>query len=65
MIAPNIMIGCMSKHLSEDKELQQQLRENPELQNAAIEEFLRLYVPYRSFGRTVSKPVNIAGQVRA
>jgi cytochrome P450 len=63
MIAPNIMIGSIAKHLSEDKDLQQQLRENPEQIPAAIEEFLRLYVPYRSFARTASKPVTISGQV--
>jgi cytochrome P450 len=63
MIAPTIVIGSISKHLAEDKELQQRLRENPEEIPAAVEEFIRLYVPYRSFSRTVSEPVEICGQV--
>jgi cytochrome P450 len=63
MIAPNIMIGSITKHLGDDKALQQQLRDNPDDIPAAIEEFLRLYVPYRSFARTSSKPVTISGQV--
>jgi cytochrome P450 len=63
MIAPTIVIGSISKHLAQDKELQERLRRNPEEIPAAVEEFIRLYVPYRSFSRTVSEPVNISGQV--
>jgi cytochrome P450 len=65
MIAPTIVIGSISKHLAEDKELQQRLRNNPEEIPAAVEEFIRLYVPYRSFSRTVNEPVEISGQVCA
>lgn len=51
------------KHLSEDKQLQQELRENEDLIPAALEEFIRLYVPYRGFSRTAVCPVTIGGQL--
>ncbi|KAF2668462.1 putative cytochrome P450 [Microthyrium microscopicum] len=62
MVAPPILISAMTNHLSKDKELQNQLRNNPELQNAAIEEFVRLYTPYRGFARTATHDVEISGQ---
>jgi cytochrome P450 len=62
MIAPTIFIGAVSKHLSEHKDLQKQLRENPDQIPAAVEEFVRLYTPYRSFARSASIPTEIAGQ---
>ena len=63
MIAPSILIGGICKHLSEDKELQNLLRSQPELIPAAIEEFVRLYSPYRGFSRTTSRDVEIHGQI--
>jgi cytochrome P450 len=63
MIAPTIVIGSISRHLSEDKALQAELRADPRKIPAAVEEFVRLYVPYRSFSRTVNKTVEISGQV--
>ncbi|KAH8653868.1 cytochrome P450 [Xylariales sp. PMI_506] len=63
VVAPPILIGSMCKHLAEDKELQQKLREDESLIPAAIEEFLRLYSPYRGFARTASKPVHLHGQI--
>ncbi|KAF2395531.1 putative cytochrome P450 [Trichodelitschia bisporula] len=65
MIAPTILIGNVSKHLSYDKELQNKLRADPSLVPAAVEEFVRLYTPYRSFSRTVATPQTIAGQTVA
>jgi cytochrome P450 len=62
MISPSILIGGICKHLSEDKELQNQLRTQPELIPAAIEEFVRLYSPYRGFSRTTSKDVELHGE---
>jgi cytochrome P450 len=62
MVAPPLIIGAICKHLSEDKELQQQLRSSPELIPAAVEEFIRLYTPYRGFARTVSKIVEMHGR---
>lgn len=52
-----------TKHLANDKELQNKLRANPELIPAAAEEFFRLYTPYRSFARSASHPVEISGQM--
>jgi cytochrome P450 len=62
MVAPPIMIGGICHHLSKDQELQQRLRQNPELIPAAIEEFVRLFSPYRGFARTVSKEIDLHGQ---
>jgi cytochrome P450 len=52
-----------AKHLSEDKELQKKLRENPDLIPVAAEELFRLYTPYRSFARSAAHPVEISGQM--
>ncbi|KAF7532238.1 hypothetical protein G7054_g8141 [Neopestalotiopsis clavispora] len=61
VVAPPILIGSICKHLSEDKDLQQRLRNDESLIPAAMEEFLRLYSPYRGFARTVSEPVELHG----
>lgn len=61
VVAPPILIGSICKHLSEDKDLQQKLRNDESLIPAAMEEFLRLYSPYRGFARTVSEPVELHG----
>lgn len=42
--------------------MQNKLRAQPELQPAAIEEFLRLYTPYRGFARTSIHDVTLSGQ---
>ena len=57
IIAPTVMIGSIAVHLSRDPALQQHLREHPELSEAATEEFLRLYTPYRGFARTARTDV--------
>lgn len=62
MVAPPILFGGICVHLARDPELQQKLRENPDLIPAAIEEFVRLYTPYRGFARTVSEPVTLHGR---
>jgi cytochrome P450 len=62
MIAPSILIGAITNHLSKDKELQNRLRADPKLIPAAIEEFVRLYSPYRGFSRTTSKTVELHGE---
>lgn len=61
IIAPTVLIGSIGVHLSRDLALQQQLRENPQLIPAALEEFLRLYTPYRGFARTANRDVEIRG----
>lgn len=62
MVAPPIIIGSICVHLANDPALQQRLRAEPDLVPAALEEFLRLYAPYRGFARTVSEPVEIRGR---
>jgi cytochrome P450 len=62
MIAPMVMVGSIAVHLSRDQELQARLRSEPELIPAAIEEFLRLYTPYRGFARTAVEDVEMGGR---
>ncbi len=62
MVAPPIIIGSIAVHLADDPVLQQRLRSERELIPAAIEEFLRLYAPYRGFARTVTQPTRILGR---
>lgn len=61
IIAPTVVIGSIAVHLCRDQALQQRLRDAPDLWPAALEEFLRLYTPYRGFARTVVEPVEIRG----
>src|SRR5690606_23113219 len=63
MVAPMVMIGNIAIHLSRDQELQRQLRTSPADIPAAIEEFLRLYSPYRGFARTPTRDVEIGGRL--
>jgi cytochrome P450 len=62
IVAPSVVIGSMTQHLSEHPDLQQQLRANPALIPAAIDEFLRLYMPYRGFARTPTRDIEINGR---
>jgi cytochrome P450 len=62
VVAPPILIGSICNHLSRDKELQNKLRADESLIPGALEEFLRLYSPYRGFARTASKDVHLHGQ---
>lgn len=62
MIAPSVFIGTMAVHLAQHPQLQQQLRDEPELITSAIEEYLRLYTPYRGFARTPNRDVEIGGR---
>jgi cytochrome P450 len=63
MVAPPLLFGVMCKHLSDNKELQSRLRSDPSLIPAAVEEFVRLYVPYRGFCRTPSRDVELGGRL--
>jgi len=63
MIAPSVLIPCIMIHLVQDPALQEQLRAEPRLIPAAIEEFLRLYTPYRGFARTANRDVEIGGRL--
>lgn len=62
IIAPSVMIGSIATHLGRDRALQSTLRADPSLVPAAIEEFLRLYTPYRGFARTPLHDVTIRGR---
>jgi cytochrome P450 len=62
IIAPTVVIGSMVVHLAANVELQDQLRRDPKLIPAAIEELLRLYSPYRGFARTATRDVEIGGR---
>ena len=62
IIAPTVMIGSIAVHLSRDPELQQRLRDEPALLEPALEEFLRLYTPYRGFARTATRPIECHGR---
>lgn len=62
IIAPTVMIGSIAVHLSRHPDLQAKLRFDPSLIPAALEEFLRLYTPYRGFARTAICPVEIRGR---
>lgn len=62
MVAPPLLFGDICNHLSQDKTLQAELRTNPSLIPAAVEEFVRLYVPYRGFCRTPSKDIQLHGR---
>jgi len=62
IIAPMVMVGSIAVHLSRDMKLQQQLRDHPEEIPEAVEEFLRLYTPYRGFARTAIQDIELHGR---
>ena len=62
IIAPTVMIGSIAVHLSRDQALQARLRAEPALVPAAVDEFLRLYTPYRGFARTATRDVTLHGR---
>ena len=62
LVAPPIFLGSIAVHLSKDTELQQKLRAEPALIEDAIEEFLRLYTPYRGFARTSREEIVLHGR---
>ena len=62
MIAPSVLVPCMMIHLAGHQDLQEQLRKSPELISAAVEEYLRLYTPYRGFARTAKRDIEVGGR---
>ena len=62
LVAPPILLGSIAVHLSRDVGLQQQLRADPSLVPDAVEEFLRLYTPYRGFARSARTEVELHGR---
>ncbi|KAI5477463.1 NADPH-dependent diflavin oxidoreductase 1 [Pseudohyphozyma bogoriensis] len=63
MVAPPVLLGSIVHHLSNDRELQDQLRNDLSLIPAACDEFIRMYTPYRGFARTVSKDTELHGRL--
>lgn len=63
MVAPSILQGAIAVHLAKDKALQNKLRDDPSLISSAVEEFVRLYTPYRGFARTATKDVTFSDQL--
>ncbi|CAM3519787.1 cytochrome P450 [Kibdelosporangium persicum] len=63
MVAPSVFIGTMLAHLAGDKDLQRLLRAEPARIDAAVEEYLRLYTPYRGMSRTARRDVEIGGRL--
>lgn len=62
MVAPSVFIGTMLAHLAEHKDLQRLLRAEPDRIDAAVEEYLRLFTPYRGMCRTARHDVEIGGR---
>lgn len=62
LMAPPPLFGSMAVHLCRDQELQDFLRSDPSQIPAAVEEFLRMYTPYRGFARTTTRPVTLHGR---
>nr|PZN67198.1 MAG: cytochrome P450 [Pseudomonadota bacterium] len=62
LVAPPILLGSIAVHLSRDVQLQDQLRNDLSLVPDAVEEFLRLYTPYRGFARTARREVELHGR---
>jgi cytochrome P450 len=62
LVAPPIFLGSIAVHLARHPELQRKLRDDLSLVPDAIEEFLRLYTPYRGFARTARQEVEIGGR---
>ncbi|MFF5987169.1 cytochrome P450 [Prauserella flavalba] len=63
MVAPSVFIGTMLAHLAEHKDLQRLLRGTPDRIPAAVDEYLRLYTPYRGMSRTATRDVVIGGRL--
>jgi cytochrome P450 len=62
IIAPTVLIGSITVHLARHPDLQDRLRADRALIPAAVDEFLRLYTPYRGFARTAVRDVTICGR---
>jgi cytochrome P450 len=62
LVAPPILLGSIAVHLSRDVALQNELRADLSRVPDAVEEFLRLYTPYRGFARTARVEVELHGR---
>lgn len=62
LVAPPVFLGSVAVHLARNPDLAAQLRADPALVEPAVEEFLRLYTPYRGFARTSRVPTVLGGR---
>jgi cytochrome P450 len=62
MVAPIVFLGSVVVHLSEHPDVHGRLRSQPDLIPAAVQEYLRLFTPYRGFARTAKRDVEIRGR---
>lgn len=62
LVAPPVFLGSAAVHLARHPDLANQLRATPDRIDAAVEEFLRLYTPYRGFARTTRNGVTLGGR---
>jgi cytochrome P450 len=62
LVAPPILFGSIVVHLAQHPDLLTQLRADQTLIPAAIEEFLRLYTPYRGFARSSRTEIDLHGR---
>jgi cytochrome P450 len=62
LVAPPIVFGSIVVHLAQHPDLHDQLRADRSLIPHAMEEFFRLYTPYRGFARTSRTEVEIGGR---
>lgn len=62
IVAPMVMLGSIAMHLAREPDLHRRLRDEPALLPDAVEEFLRLYSPYRGFARTAVHDCEIGGR---
>lgn len=60
--APALVLASSIRHLAEDVELQQRLRDEPALIPDAVEELLRLHTPNQGFARTLMCDVEVGGR---
>ncbi|MGV8897709.1 MAG: cytochrome P450 [Burkholderiaceae bacterium] len=58
-------VGILAHYLAEHPQLQQQLRQQPSLLSAAIDEILRIHAPLIANRRVTTKPVEIGGRALA
>ncbi len=63
IVAPTVLMGSIAVHLSRDQALQAELRADRSKVPAAVEEFLRLYTPYRGFARTAVSDVAFGDRI--
>lgn len=62
LVAPPVFLGSVAVHLARHPELVDEMRGKPQAIDAAVEEFLRLYTPYRGFARTSRTGVTLGGR---